>query len=898
MIKRVKLTNFISHANTEVEFPLGVTVLVGPNGAGKTSIIDAIVYALFGKRTRGERFEDLIRSGANSAEVELTFEADGKEYAVHCVRRKRGSEATLYRSDIGPIATTPNEVLQEISKILGMDKDTAMNSIFIRQGEITSLIDADPRERKNLIGRLIGLDKLEKAWQNMHDVIQHFEEKAKDYKVVKRELELAEEERRKIARKMQELNEEIKKLGEELRRAKENLKKAEDELNDWRRKKEKYHELNERLAAAEKEIESKKREIERLKQELSDAERAREEMEKLEPEIRKIPLLKKYVDTLNEKEKCGAERSRLTDELDRVLAYKREIDETRAAYEEYTESEKRVEEIKKTIEGLQHVEKRRAEIEATVRSLSREIEEAKSELDRLESKALDILPEATIEAKEALLKKLSKEKAEIEGRKSELDGEEGRIKGRIKEIDECLSLLGESNVCPVCKSKLTPEHREKVRRDFEEERRELTEKLQLVKKELEELNSKKKQVEEEISRVSEINVERIDELRKNLKIKTIEKEKLQNELESLQSELNKLEELRKNLNELQSRLRELREDYEKFIAAQKALEKERKEEEIRSELLKIEEVIKSLDSSLDELTRELGYVPEDPRADLDKLEGLREKYEGCKFKADTINEIRENIEKAEQDLRELLTIKEDVLREIEQLQYSDERYMEVEKKFYEASSVVTGIRTKLDDKIGQRKEKEEELRSIEEKIEELKEKLKELEKVMEFVSDLERIRKAFSRDGVQKLLRQKIAPMISEYARNYVERFNLDITDISVDEDFDISIIKEGGEISIKSISGGEKVAVAIALRLAIAKALAGRISTIIMDEPTTHLDEERRRELVEIMKSFFGEGAAVPQMIIVTHHRELEEVAQTVYEVEKIDGVSRVRLVESFGAE
>jgi len=61
------------------------------------------------------------------------------------------------------------------------------------------------------------------------------------------------------------------------------------------------------------------------------------------------------------------------------------------------------------------------------------------------------------------------------------------------------------------------------------------------------------------------------------------------------------------------------------------------------------------------------------------------------------------------------------------------------------------------------------------------------------------------------------------------------------------------------------------------------------MDEPTTHLDEERRRELVEIMKSFFREGATIPQMIIITHHRELEDVADTVYRVEKVNGVSKV---------
>ena len=897
IIKRVKLKDFVSHADTEIEFPLGVTVLVGPNGAGKTSVIDAVVYALFGKRTRGERFEDLIRRGANSAEVELTFEADGKEYTVHCVRRRRGSEATLRRSDVGTIATTLNEVLREISKILGMDKDAAMNSIFIRQGEITSLIDADPKERKNLIGRLIGLDRLEKAWHNMHGVIQHFEERAKDYNAVKLKLELAEEERGKAAEEVRKLDEEIERLREELRRAEGDLKKVESELNDWKRRKERYHRLKERLAAVEKEIESKKGEVGRLRRELADAERAREEMEKIEPEIRKIPLLKRYVDALNEKERYEAERSKLADELNRVLVYKWEMEESGAAYEEYVEVERRIEEVRKRVEELRGVERRRVRIEAEIRSISREIEEMRSELNELEGRALGILPEATIEAKEALLDELGGEKARIERRRSELDRERGGIERRIEEIDECLGLLGESDVCPVCKSELTPEHREEIRKSFEGERGELAEKLRAVERELRELDLERGRVEERIRMVSGIDVERIAELRESLKTKTTEKEKLRGELESLQSELEGLEGLRRSLNELQSRLRGLRGGYERFIAARRALERERKEEEIRSELLKVEAVIKGLDGSLEELAGELGYVPEDPRADLDELEVLREKYDGCKLKANAIDEIRENLEKAEEELRGLSARREGVLGEIERLRYSDEGYVEVERRFNEASRNVTRIRAELEGKVGQREKREGELRSVEKKIKELEGELKRLERVMRLVSDLERIRRAFSRDGVQRLLRRKIAPLISEYARSYIERFNLDITDVSVDEDFDISIVREGGEISIKSMSGGERVAVAIALRLAVARALAGRISTIIMDEPTTHLDEERRRELVEIMKSFFGGGAAVPQMIIVTHHRELEEVAQTVYEVEKIDGVSRVKPVETFGA-
>jgi len=61
------------------------------------------------------------------------------------------------------------------------------------------------------------------------------------------------------------------------------------------------------------------------------------------------------------------------------------------------------------------------------------------------------------------------------------------------------------------------------------------------------------------------------------------------------------------------------------------------------------------------------------------------------------------------------------------------------------------------------------------------------------------------------------------------------------------------------------------------------------MDESTTNLDDIRRRGLVEVMKGFFREDTSIPQMVIVTHHRELEEVADTVYRVEKVDEISKV---------
>ncbi|MCJ7770106.1 hypothetical protein MUP37_00860 [Candidatus Bathyarchaeota archaeon] len=132
--------------------------------------------------------------------------------------------------------------------------------------------------------------------------------------------------------------------------------------------------------------------------------------------------------------------------------------------------------------------------------------------------------------------------------------------------------------------------------------------------------------------------------------------------------------------------------------------------------------------------------------------------------------------------------------------------------------------------------------------------------------------------------------MLETSARDFSERFNLAYSDIRIDNDYNLSVLGVGEEKDIDQISGGERVALAIAIRLAIAHVLSVKIETIIMDEPTTNLGDERRRELVNILSSFFREGGRIiPQMLIITHHPEIEDVADTVYTVRKEGGFSVV---------
>ena len=50
------------------------------------------------------------------------------------------------------------------------------------------------------------------------------------------------------------------------------------------------------------------------------------------------------------------------------------------------------------------------------------------------------------------------------------------------------------------------------------------------------------------------------------------------------------------------------------------------------------------------------------------------------------------------------------------------------------------------------------------------------------------------------------------------------------------------------------------------------QLDFLILDEPTTHLDENRRKELVTVLENL----RRVPQLIIVDHHPELLEAADT----------------------
>jgi exonuclease SbcC len=97
-----------------------------------------------------------------------------------------------------------------------------------------------------------------------------------------------------------------------------------------------------------------------------------------------------------------------------------------------------------------------------------------------------------------------------------------------------------------------------------------------------------------------------------------------------------------------------------------------------------------------------------------------------------------------------------------------------------------------------------------------------------------------------------------------------------------------GREVSWERLSGGEKVVLALALRLAIGDVLgAQRLRFFILDEPTVHLDSEKRKRLREVLMRL---SQKMPQVIVITHDEEIFEGSEArVLRFEKEGETTRV---------
>lgn len=174
---KIQIKNFLSYGDTQtINFaPYSLICLSGKNGHGKSALLDALTWTLWGSARKitgvAKSDDNLIRIGATHMMVGLQFICNGQEYRVRREYIKSASKPYV-TLDVGVLDSQQNLFVSvggksiranqsALNKILHLDFDSFCNSAFLRQGQSNEFSKKSPKERKEILASILGLDQYE-----------------------------------------------------------------------------------------------------------------------------------------------------------------------------------------------------------------------------------------------------------------------------------------------------------------------------------------------------------------------------------------------------------------------------------------------------------------------------------------------------------------------------------------------------------------------------------------------------------------------------------------------------------------------------------------------------------------------------------------------------------------
>lgn len=925
-IDRLAVSNIRCFEAMDIRFKKGTNVITGENGAGKSTILTSIGFGLYGVKylaNSGIEQVDLITTGKTEGQIDLHFTTDQGEYlSTYKLSNSKGSSWRIRdkRKKIN-LSTTITETRNIIQQIIGneIDANAFKNALCSVQGELTILLDATPSERKHQLNKILGLEEFDTTYKHMrgfgNGIKDEKEKISEQLKILHTNYEDPEPLEAKLKENILKVanNKQIIKIkNEELTKVKEEIVKLSNKKEILIQKKQDIKNKNLEDNQNKKELASVQKLIKESLMKLDLEIKSEEEAKTINLEFqnnsnRNSKRLNDYnqikikysenqkiiEDEGNQKEKFESQLISLEEKLvshfgelnlEGAVELKSDLEQKINLFEhELTSLNK---DIKSNQDEVKKTSKLYEQIETNVQSFYEEVKtKLKTKFEDLES------------LKENASDKLDKLQHEMEDNKIKSDDTIKSLGELISLIDistKTLDLLNnvvDDSSCPTCfqnfKSANIPElisiHKDK-HTNYYNKKYELEKIKNSVKKVIAELDTTLEYTKNEIITINKYQ-DKFPEIELDkIKLKEIKTslDAQKNYLSALEDKFEKYAPSHKNklLKDLDHIMNDIK-VYQEMIDSKKVLE------------VKIQESRQRMASSLNIIQSINLKVIKDEENTLNLKQEIKNKQISL-----LTNDLIPNFRSQSDYLKREIDYEDD-------LKLLNISFKKLNSEF--DSKDFDTLNSKNDEIIGVINRGSKEIQSLEnDSIPVLKERIskgnKNKTKIDGLTSNLNDIQLALPHLGrineILAVLPQKLMSQITSAVSSHVTQTmrrlipGRGFENVIFDESGDIKLIHQGNQIDKKTLSGGEKTVLGVALRLALAQYVAP-INFMILDEPTNHLDQLRVNEFIEIVDRDDLLGDKNGQLIIVTHREEFNRNANRTIRISVNNDLGRSLIVD-----
>lgn len=879
-IARVEIENIKSHAHSVFEFGRGTTAITGENGAGKTTILEAIAWALFD--VLDYKKEDFLRRGTRRGSVRIGFESslDEREYVVY--RDTATGYHVLDPALQRRVANKKDEVQRFLWQHLGLEPGTDLRALFrqaigVPQGTFTAVFLEGAAERKAAFDKLLKVEEYRQAAERLRETSRLIDVRIGDVRetIARAEGELAraetvEAEYSSVAEQADRLTEELGKLTADLGARQQRVVKLDEQerrlagltsaVDRSRAERDKAQLVLEqaeqafaRAAGAAKKIEAvaadHARHTDALGR-LKELERERDVRERLRAELAKTETA-----VLNVK----GERKRLEEDLDRIQKARAEAVMLHPKATEQERLEKEIAQFRERAANAKTADERIRSIEAELGRMRIKYRDNQKKLVEAEERS------SAAAGLDALEKRDAELAAALATLRANLERDEGfrqAIKDGLCPIlsERCLNLRDGVTLEGFLTSQFVD-----IRADIERsetDRAKIAADLKLAREGREFLAT----LEGYRQRDAELKEEGAG---------------LNAKKDVLAKQLAELAESERLIAENEVRLKALADP----AARVRILEKEAaREPEVRSGLSEVEANMERLDSERRRLTEQLDEFRElDERwtalnAMRDATAEAHRTYIANETEAATVEDRKRAADVARTELGARQAAVDAAERDLASagVDYDPEQHKVERAELLDVERRAAETRATFDATARRRQQLAAEIAGFAELRKTLATEFKERER-------LENVGEATS------FIRDVLKEAAPRVARNYVHHVSLEANQMFREitgasertlkwgEDYAVTLEEDGYERPFQSLSGGEQMAAALSIRLAILKQLSD-IRIAFFDEPTTNLDAERRENFaLEISRIRHFD-----QLFVISHDEAFDNYVDTVVSVER----------------